>query len=132
MNFGQEQKKEIEINSIPIINIVFLLLIFFIAAGTIRSNDIIPVDAPISETGKEITTDPIEILVSDEFIILNLELVSEEDLYYILRDLLDSDPLTEIMLKADANLKASRMIDVLKLVRKSGGQNLYLVTTGVF
>ena len=61
-----------------------------------------------------------------------MELVTEKDLHEILEDILATDPNVEIMLKADANLKANRLIKVLKIIRKSGGQNLLLVTTGVF
>lgn len=132
MNFNKTNKKQIEINIIPIINIVFLLLIFFIAAGTLKSTDVIPVNAPTSQTGQEVFTDPIEILVNETEIIINLELVTEKDLGFILRDLLKTDPKTEIMLKADAELDATRLVEVLKLIKKSGGTNLYLVTEGVF
>lgn len=132
MNFHKTDKKAIEINIIPIINIVFLLLIFFIAAGTLKNNDVIAVNAPVSTSGSEVASDPIEIIINRDDIIINLELVSQKDLGFVLNDLLATDPETEIMLKADAKLPATRLVEILQLIRKANGKNLYLVTEGVF
>lgn len=132
MNFTRKKRAEIEINIIPIINIVFLLLIFFIVTGTLKNTDVLPIDAPISKSGEEVFTDPIEILVGKNEIIYELELVSEEQLKELLEESLKRDAKAEIMLKADADLEAKRLVDVLKTVRKAGVTNLYLITNSPF
>lgn len=132
MNFTRKKRAEIEINTIPIINIVFLLLIFFIVTGTLKNTDVIPIDAPLSKSGEEVFTDPIEILIGENEIIYDLELVSEKELGLRLQSSLKLDAKIEIMLKADADLEAKRLVDVLKVVRKAGVTNLYLITNSPF
>ncbi|MGQ7843666.1 ExbD/TolR family protein [Granulosicoccus sp. 3-233] len=53
------------------INIVFLLLIFFMVAGTIRQPDPLPVDAPMSRSGAEQTARPVLYLDATGAMMLN-------------------------------------------------------------
>ncbi|PIR31572.1 MAG: hypothetical protein COV36_08145 [Alphaproteobacteria bacterium CG11_big_fil_rev_8_21_14_0_20_44_7] len=129
MDFGTHKKRSIEISTIPIINIVFLLLIFFIVQGTLRSTDVLPIDAPVSLSGSAVVTEPLEILIGEDEVILDLELVSDKLLEKRLINILKTDPEAEIMLKADANLNAVRLIEILQLVREAGVKNLYLITS---
>lgn len=128
MNFQRNSKQSPQINIIPVINVVFLLLIFFLVQGSFTKTDVLPFDAPISSKGREISGEKTEILVGDEGIIINLELVDLPGLRIELEKVLEANPQAEIMLKADAEFEANGLIEVLEVLRSSGADNIYLVT----
>lgn len=57
-------------NLIPMINVVFLLLVFFMVAGTIRSADPILVDAPIARSGAEQSAQAVLYVSTDGALVL--------------------------------------------------------------
>lgn len=127
--FDEELYDErIDINLTPTINIIFLLLIFFIVQGSVNNSDVLKIDAPFSKHGTTVFSDPVEILVAENELIINLELVEDGVLQDQLAKILTADASTEIMLKADAELPAKRMVEVLETVQKSGAKNIFLVT----
>ena len=118
-----------EINMIPLINLVFLLLIFFLVAGSIEKFDIIALEVPVADSGKVLDEGHIVIVLGryDE-VILNDELVAKTDLKSLVAEQLKNNPRKIITLKADARLDAKKMIEVMNMLREAGGQNLSLVT----
>lgn len=129
-----ERSKQItrEINMIPLINLVFLLLIFFLVAGTIEKFDVINVDIPIADSGKVLDEGHIVIVLGyyDE-VLLNDELISLDEMQQTVKALLVENPQKIISLKADAKLDANRMVEVLELIRSAGGENLSIITQSV-
>lgn len=124
-NFEEEK---IDINLTPTINIVFLLLIFFVVQGSLNNDDVLPIDAPFSVHGTTVFSDLVEILISKHELIVNLELVDDSGLQNELKEILTVDADTEIMLKADANLDAARLVEVLQKVQDAGAKNIFLIT----
>ncbi len=127
-----EDNNQIEINMTPTINVVFLLLIFFLVQGSVNNSEVLEIDAPFSSSGTTVFSDPIEILVNKYELIINLELVEDDGLRDILQSVLKGDPNTEIMLKADAELEAKRLVEVLNKVQEAGAKNIFIVTAAGF
>lgn len=129
VDFGEEKKSPRMITLIPLINIIFLLLIFFLVAGSIEKLDIIPVDVPAAKSGKLMDEGHITILLGryDE-VIVNDELVDEAMLPDKLETLLENNPERVITLKTDSSLPSKKMIDVMNAIKAAGGVNLSLVT----
>ncbi len=118
-----------EISMIPLINLVFLLLIFFLVSGTIEKFDIIPLEIPVADSGKILDEGHIVIILGQyNEIILNDELTTTEQLQHKVQTMLANNPRKIISLKADARLDAKRMIEIMDLLRQAGGKNLSLVT----
>lgn len=118
-----------EIDMVPLINVVFLLLIFFLVAGTIEKIEIIPIDPPLAESGKILDEGHVVILLGryDE-IIIDDELVELESIEPTIRKSLENYPGKIITIKADGRIRASRLIAVMDEVKIGGGQNVSLVT----
>lgn len=118
-----------EISLVPLINVVFLLLIFFLVAGTLTKFEIVPIDPPEADSGKILDEGHIVILLGKyQEIIIGDELVDKEDIIPIVSKSLKNYPEKVITLKADAGLPASALIEVMDLVKAAGGRNLSLVT----
>ncbi|MFP4603616.1 MAG: ExbD/TolR family protein, partial [Halochromatium sp.] len=59
-------RSEQESSLIPLINIVFLLLIFFMVVGTITAPDAFPVDPPVSQQSRAEEADALQLLIDAE------------------------------------------------------------------
>ncbi len=121
-----------EISMVPLINVVFLLLIYFLVAGTLDKIEIITIDPPDAESGKILDEGHIVILLGkyDE-VILDDELVTMDDLVPMITQKLEAYPDKIITLKPDQDVPAQRLIQVMDLVKEAGGYNLSLVTQEV-
>jgi biopolymer transport protein ExbD len=129
MEFSRQKPPPKEMNLLPVINLIFLLLIFFMVAGTIDKIDIIPVDLPVADSGKVLDEGKIVIVLGlHDDVLLNDEFVSYEQLPRVLHEALKEDPERVISIKGDAMLPAERIITVMDVVRAAGGRNLSLVT----
>jgi len=129
MDIQRSKRMTREISMIPLINLVFLLLIFFLVAGTIEKFDIIAVEIPVADSGKVLDEGHIVIVLGQyNEILLNDELVSVDELRQHVAALLEHNPRKVISLKADARLEASKMVAIMDLLRLAGGSNLSIVT----
>lgn len=118
-----------EISMIPLINLVFLLLIFFLVSGTIEKFDIIPLEIPVADSGKILDEGHIVVVLGQyDEVILNDELIALDQLAPKVTEMLESNPRKIISLRADARLEASKMVRVMEMLRKAGGNNLSLIT----
>lgn len=117
-------------NMIPLINIVFLMLIFFMVAGRIAHKDAAHYEAPYT-TG--VTALPNEehviVVAADGSLWMDgvdwgaIERLSEEDWQRLGQHLED---ISTLIVKADAHLPAQRLDPLLKQLRVSAIANLQL------
>lgn len=117
---------------LPLTNIVFLLLIFFMLAGQLSSPDVLSIQPPrsISET----SASNIGLLVQinmEGAIALDGNPVSATALETTVRDYLAEHPEAPVRLKADGLTNASRVVAVMSVLRDAGVERLRLLTMGV-
>ena len=118
-----------EINMIPLINLVFLLLIFFLVSGTIEKFDVIPLEIPVADSGKVLDEGHIVVVLGQyDEVILNDELTTIDALGGQVKALLENNPRKIISLKADSRMLASRLVRVMDIMREAGGNNMSLIT----
>ncbi len=129
MDIERSKQLSREINLIPLINVIFILLIFFLLSGSIQKFEIIQVDLPFADSGKVLDEGHIVVVLGhyDE-VLLNDDLIHLSELQPKVVELLKKNPRKIISLKADARLEAKRVIEVMNLIREAGGQNLSIVT----
>ena len=131
MDIERSKQLSREITMLPLINIIFLLLIFFLIAGTVQKFEVIDVVVPVADSGKVLEDGPIIVVLGQyDEVLLNDELIGMAQLEpRVLKLLQDSkNPNRLITLKADARMPAERMIRVMNRLRDAGGKNLSLVT----
>ncbi|WP_151669964.1 ExbD/TolR family protein [Nitrincola schmidtii] len=116
-------------NVIPLINIVFLMLIFFMLAGQITSTDVLNVMPPTSETQAPTTPLEFEILMDAEgSIAFNNQTITYDGLRTELEVLNTPDVQISLALKIDADVTAETLKPLLKLLSDSGMQQITLYT----
>jgi biopolymer transport protein ExbD len=123
---------QLDDNMIPLINIVFLMLIFFMIAGQLTASELITIQPPTSHQQSPIEEHDAVLLVSATAVLaLDDALVEANALTDSLqRKIADSkDPQTfKLLVKTDANVMATDLTDLLKQVRAAGILKVSLAT----
>lgn len=135
MNFIQPEINKTgnnEDNLIPLINVVFLMLIFFMVAGVIRETDVADISHPSSITTQSLAKEVVTIVVKkDEGILFNDLLLSHENLTPQLKQMLkgkDNVADLYLVLRVDSSLQAKDLHKVLKSIREAGLLKVQLLT----
>ncbi len=135
MRFPEFPRREQGENVIPLINIVFLLLVFFMLAGTLSAPDPFDVEPPESLEGVE-TAQPEEgviLLAADgrlalDGVELQLEQLTRRVEAWLAEE--STEPVA-VTVKADADVPAHRLLDLMDALRDAGLQRLTLLSTAV-
>lgn len=114
---------------IPMINVIFMLVLFFLVGGQLQKVTIVEVDLPEAQKGDMLDEGPVEIILGKYGeILVNDTLFTPDNVKEELKRQLAINPDRIVTIKADANSEANRLVAFMELVRASGGKNLSLVT----
>ncbi len=124
------RKQEEEPDTIlPLINVVFLLLIFFIMTGALHAVDYFNVNPPSSSSEIQGSLDDTVILVgSDGRIAIDNKEVDEADLQLSILDKLAANAGTVVRIKADGRADAARVVEIMELIEAVGVGRVMLLT----
>jgi biopolymer transport protein ExbD len=129
MQFQRPHRKKHQVSVIPLINVIFLLLMFFIVAGTIEVVDTLDVALPMANSG--VSKPPVNAVIylgRDGNVAINSDLVSKKDLKTIIKTLFIENPEQKISIKSDAGVPAQTLVMIMNLIEESGGTDVSLVT----
>jgi len=116
-------------NILPLVNVVFLLLIFFMLAGAFSKPDAFKVVVPTAENDNTADRKVLTILMNSEGeLALDNSIINGVELKNIVIDEVENDSLVQLQLKADANVNATRLIDVMEILSDTGLHSLHLLT----
>lgn len=130
MRFATRYRRRTSEDSLlPLINIVFLLLIFFMVAGRLASSDPFEVEAPesISE-GLPQPEIPNLLLGRDGSLALNGEIIARDELGQHLAPLLDLERQATLRLRADGRADTPEVVALMEDLRSHGIERLQLIT----
>ena len=111
-----------QINVTPLLDLTFLLLIVFM------------ITMPLMEYGTNISPPEMnsDKLPEDSFksvtIMLDKDTVTREELPALLARLKESEPKTQLLLRADGSRTYNDVIELMALIRRAGFQDVSLVT----
>jgi len=133
-NAPQRTANSSDDNLIPLINVVFLMLIFFMVAGHIEQSDGIDVSPPESSNETDISTEKLKIVVSkdSEFFIegkpFSLETLPQRLNQYLATFSEQESDKATIELKADSLLTADDLQAILMQLKSAGLNRVSLIT----
>lgn len=114
---------------IPLINVIFLLVVFFVLAGKMSGGSDSKLTVPFSNIGQDATGQPLTLaLFKDGRIELDGKPMQREGLYAGLKLVFLADKENPIVIRADATLPADYMMSALNLIKRAGGRNITLMT----
>lgn len=129
VEFERRVRKTRLINMISLIDVMFVLILYFLMAGHLEPVAVVDVSLPVADSGQLLDQGPITIVLGkyDE-ILMNDEYVLPDQLTEALRQELAVNPERIVTIKADAFLEANKLVRFMEAVGDAGGKNLSVVT----
>jgi len=130
MKFPHPNKKSASFNLTPLIDVVFLLLIFFMLTTTfVNLDNRIKVDLP---TGDFAAAEPSENIIvtitENNTIYLNGKLIDPLKLTESVAAEIKDEPEKIVILEADKNVLHGKVIRVMDLLKKGGAERIAIAT----
>lgn len=133
MNFRPQKKSRgLIINITTLIDVMFLLLIFFMVTSTFKNQPAISLVLPRSATATEIADTPTVLyLTSAGEVYLNDALVDEAELPELLGRLRASSKEDRVVLRADEAAAHGRVVALIDIIKQSGFTRVSLSARGL-
>ncbi len=134
MNFRDySTPQEAEMELAPMIDVVFLLLIFFIVTwNSAQQERNVDVSVPAAEEGADKDRQVGEIIVNvdkEGIIVVNGVRVTEDDLLGRLHDIAEAYPDQAVILRGDSKASFQHIINILDVCKKANIWNIAFATT---
>lgn len=118
----------------PLIDVIFMLLLFFVVTTTFAEDTFFPIELPGARN-----TEPAELLDLASTVIIEISregelamsreyVPSAMDLYEKLQDLSSAGSVTAVAIKADAESPSHYMVEILDVLRELGIENFAITT----
>ena len=123
MNLQQHKRDDLDVNITPLIDIVFLLLIFFMVSTTFERESEIDITLPeaVVDAGEQSNNEPIEITISADGTFFAVELQRASG----------GNPDPVIVINADANATHQAVVSVMDAARQLGFIHLSFATSQI-
>ena len=130
MEFEGRARIHSHLDIAPLIDVVFLLLVFFMLTSTFLVPEAIELELPESASAGTTEVTPITVSLDGRGrLALNGEPVEPENLRPALAALLEQHPDSAITLKSDAHTELQPLLRVMDEIRAAGGASIGLATT---
>ena len=129
-NFYQKEEKElISINITPLIDIVFLLLVFFMLATSFIQKSTIEVNLSSGETVQIENQKNNVVLISNKTgkIYLNNKLINISNIKNEIIKIIDNKPEQKFLIKSHKKIAVQKVIRLIEEVRLAGTDNIKLI-----
>ena len=127
MEFSRRQRSRQELNVAPLIDVVFLLLIFFMLASTFIEPNAVDIRLSGGNAETVNTADPLVVeVIPDGSVRLNGLRLSFEQLTVEIAARIKGDPSRVITIMTGADIPVQTLIQVMDQVRSAGTNNLRL------
>lgn len=129
MNIQRSKKTKINLNIAPLIDVVFLLLIFFMLSYHFVPQAGIKLTLPKAITSKPHQQEDIIIYISkDNQVYLNQERVTMDSLLDNLKTKIDNTEKRIVIIRADENINLGLAVKVMDIVRQAQAKGLVIST----
>ena len=130
MHLPEKQTKREYENLLPLVNVVFLLLIFFMVAGAFNSADPFSIEPTIAETESTADTKTLTIIMSAEGqLAVGDQLVSMDAALLLIQESIQNESLKKVQLKSDANADALHVVELLERLSETDLEVVHILTT---
>ncbi len=130
MRLRQKKRQGYTVDITPLVDVVFLMLIFFLVSTTFKVGSSLKLDLPSSKTQEE-TQDTKEVVISISAagqLYVSDEAVDDDDLRRRILNASKGDPGIRIVLRADAEAQHKRVVFALDTLRQLGLNKVAIAT----
>ncbi|HHH47290.1 MAG TPA: biopolymer transporter ExbD [Gammaproteobacteria bacterium] len=129
MDFEGRARIRSHLDIAPLIDIVFLLLVFFMLTSTFMVPEAIELELPASSSATVTDSTPLTVSLDQAGqLALNGERIELTQLREAIATLLDADADAAITLRSDARTEVQRLLAVMDEIRAAGGSDVALAT----
>jgi biopolymer transport protein ExbD len=129
MDFEGRARIHSHLDIAPLIDIVFLLLVFFMLTSTFLLPEAIELELPESKSASPTEITPIIVSLNQTGqLALNGESIALEQLQQAIKPLIVQNGDAAITLKSDAHTEVQLLLKVMDEIRAAGGTNVGLAT----
>ena len=132
--FAAGGSAEDDVNLTPMLDVVFILLIFFIVTAQFIKEPGVPIVRP--DVDNKAAAKPLAILIAineNSEIYIDKQLVSPDEIGFVLKEMRLDNPRGEVVIQTDVDAEAQVMVDVMEAINKVDGDtviNISAKTTG--
>lgn len=120
---------DLSLRLVPLINVIFLLLIFFMLTATPMTQAAHGVALPSSYQGNPVVENTLRIVLPEKGAIrMGVDSIADKDLTAVLKTALMQKSEKNVTILADKNASASRVLVIMRALEKAGGASVQLVT----
>ena len=131
-NITQAAEDEEDVNVTPLLDIVFIMLIFFIVTSTFVKEPGIEIERPDAVSATERKLASIIVAISDQDEIwINKEPVALEEVKAVVEQLRRENPKGTAVVQADAKSKTRLLVEVVEQIRDTGITDVAVSTEDV-
>src|SRR6056297_2438189 len=132
MLFRRRLQPMVNVDLVPMIDVVFQLVVFFMLSSTLITRTGLDLDLPDASSGQETVTSSVVLtVVSADEIHLGDEIYTLAELSVVLGERVEEFEGRSISIEADAALPYGTMVSVLDLLRRNGFRGANLVAEQV-
>ncbi|WP_119166574.1 ExbD/TolR family protein [Algihabitans albus] len=125
----KRQRRGVAISLTPLIDVIFVVLIFFMLVGRLTTPDALAITPPNSSSERAPEAQPILVLLgADGRLAFEGEVMSDDVLEGRIAQRMAGREELSVRLKADGRSDANRVIAVLRLLENAGVERLVLLT----
>ena len=129
MQFKEKSKKRISINITSLVDVLFLLLIFFIVSSTFLEQPGMKLDLPRTTQKDAVRMEGYTLFITtDGALYLNEEVVDLENLPERLKAIAPEVEESGLILKADEKIRYGLVVEVMDIIKQSGIVKLVVAT----
>jgi biopolymer transport protein ExbD len=125
VRFRKASRPTVAINIAPLVDVIFLLVIFFAVSTTFLETAGLKLELPTSSSTAEREPRELTVLLSsDGTLSFEGDNLEHEELQQRLRSALDDTERKIVVLRADTNTPHGEVVRVMDLIRESGAEGL--------
>lgn len=129
MRLRKRKEDEIGVDMSPLIDMVFILLIFFMVSTTFVKDMQVDISRPAASSAKPSSSKSLRIFIdSGNSVYLNGEKIRTWVLQGKIRDKVKSDRLKSVLIVTDKNVKADKLVEVVDQCRMAGISDIGVAT----
>ena len=129
MQLLEKKRRKVIINITSLIDVLFLLLIFFMVSSTFLEQPGMKLELPETESHSQEKIENFVLeITTDEQMFLNSESVTFDNLEQQFKELLPSVEQKTLILKADKNVAHGKVVKAMDIAKLSGLQKIVIAT----
>ncbi len=130
MQLLDKKRRRVTINITSLIDVVLLLLIFFMVSTNFIEQPGMKLDLPDSETASSSLRNELEVIIQpDGDLFLNGETVTIEELRTKFEKFATGSSAQSLFLKADKNVTHGTVVEIMDIARVNGIQKIIIAST---